>query len=91
MHNKNTDLNALNGLAVVYNAIDLKNIGRLTSTEDALDLAIKVFRHIENNIEPTKVDNPGKEDGSEKSDESESSNEKESLGFANYVIENCDD
>ena len=75
LHNKNTDLTALKALATVYGAIDLKNISRLTSTEDALDVSLKVFRHIENHITPTKLDNPGEKDGSENADESESGNE----------------
>ena len=70
LHNKNTDLKALKALATVYGAIDLKNISRLTSTEDALDVALKVFRHIENNITPTKMDNPGESDESKESSES---------------------
>ena len=70
LHNKNTELKALKALATVYGAIDLKNISRLTSTEDALDVALKVFRHIENNITPTKMDNPGESDESKKSNES---------------------
>ena len=69
LHNKNTDLKALNSLTDIYKVIDLKNINRLKSTGDALDIAVKVFLLIEKNIIPTKMDNPGEEDSSEDSDE----------------------
>ena len=75
LHNKNTDLKALKALEVVYGTIDLKNISRLTTTEDALEVAIKVFRHIENNITPTKMDNPGESDESKDSSESSDGSE----------------
>ncbi len=70
LHNKNTDLKALNSLTDIYKIIDLKNISRLKSTEEALDLAVKVFLLIEKNITPTKMDNPGESDESEESSES---------------------
>ena len=70
LHNKNTDLKALNSLTDIYKIIDLKNISRLKSTEEALDLAVKVFLLIEKNITPTKMDNPGESDESEESNES---------------------
>ena len=43
LFNKNTDLKALACLEEVYNIIDLKNIGRLTSTKHSLDVAIEVY------------------------------------------------
>jgi len=43
MFNKNTDLKALACLEEVYNIIDLKTIGRLTSTKHSLDVAIEVY------------------------------------------------
>ena len=70
LHNKNTDLKALNSLTDIYKLIDLKNISRLKSTEDAVSIAIKVFLLIEKNITPTKMDNPGESDESEESSES---------------------
>ena len=41
--NKNTDLDALPGLREIYRAIDLKNIARLKSTDDALEVAFKIY------------------------------------------------
>ena len=43
LFNKNTDLKALACLEEVHNIIDLKNIGRLTSTKHSLDVAIEVY------------------------------------------------
>jgi len=48
--NENRDLNALPGFMDIWNTIDLANIGRLNSTEEALDLAFKIFELVENNI-----------------------------------------
>ena len=41
--NKNTDLKALTCLEDIYNIIDLKTIGRLTSTTHSLEIAIKIY------------------------------------------------
>jgi hypothetical protein len=41
--NPKTDLNALSKLRQIYNTIDLRNIGRLKSSEDSLAVAIKVY------------------------------------------------
>ena len=46
LFNKNTDLKALACLEEVYNIIDLKTIGRLTSTKHSLDIAIEVYELI---------------------------------------------
>ena len=43
MFNKNADPTALKMLPQVYKAIDLKNIGRLTSTKHSLELAIIIY------------------------------------------------
>ena len=43
LFNKNTDLKALACLEEVHNIIDLKTIGRLTSTKHSLDVAIEVY------------------------------------------------
>ncbi len=78
LHNKNTDLKALNSLMDIYKLIDLKNVSRLKSTGEALDLAIKVFLLIEKNIIPAKMDNPGESDESGESNESENGEGNES-------------
>jgi len=43
MFNKNSDPTALKMLPQVYKAVDLKNIGRLTSTKHSLELAITIY------------------------------------------------
>ena len=44
MFNKNADPTALKMLPQVYKAVDLKNIGRLTSTKHSLELAITIYQ-----------------------------------------------
>ena len=41
--NKNTDLDALPGLRVIYNQLGLKNISRLTSTRDSFEVACDIY------------------------------------------------
>jgi hypothetical protein len=50
IHNKNRQLNALNGLKDIWNAIDLKNINRLKSTENSFDIACDIYMIVLNNI-----------------------------------------
>ena len=49
--NKNRDLNALKGLRTIWNLLDLKNISRLRTTDESLELAGKIFMVIQNNID----------------------------------------
>ena len=46
MFNKNADPTALKMLPTIYKAIDLKNIGRLTSTKHSLELAITIYKSL---------------------------------------------
>jgi hypothetical protein len=48
--NKFRDLNALKGLRAVWELLDLKNIQRLQSTKDSLDVAIEIFKVIESHV-----------------------------------------
>lgn len=48
--NPNRDLSALKGLKEVYKAIDFKDIKRLQTTKDALDVAFEVFQIVEKYI-----------------------------------------
>jgi hypothetical protein len=48
--NPNRQLDALKGLRAVWNLIDLRNIERLKDTQQALELAIEVFRTIKNTV-----------------------------------------
>ena len=44
MFNKNSDPTALKCLPTIYKAVDLENIGRLTSTKHSLELAIYIYK-----------------------------------------------
>jgi len=48
--NKNTNLNALNGLRHVWKIIDLKNISRLESTDHAFKVACHVYNAVMSNL-----------------------------------------
>jgi hypothetical protein len=58
LHNKNTDLNALNGLREIYKVIGLGSISRLKNSSDAFQIALKVFQIIMSNL-PTSEDGEG--------------------------------
>jgi len=49
--NRNTDLDALPGFRDIANIIDLKNIGRLTTTKDRFDVAVEVCKIIYANVD----------------------------------------
>jgi len=51
--NKNTDLKALKYLKGVYDMLDLRNIDRLKSTKDSLNLAIEIFKFLEPHVHRT--------------------------------------
>ena len=48
--NKNTDLSKLNGLRDIWKVLDIKNISRLVSTEDAFNTALDIYDVILNNV-----------------------------------------
>jgi hypothetical protein len=48
--NKNTNLNALKGLRDIWKTLDIKNIKRLNSSEDAFRVALNIFDVILNNL-----------------------------------------
>ena len=50
LHNKNTNLSALKGLRKIYRLINLKNISRLKTSKDTLDIALGVFTIIMNSM-----------------------------------------
>jgi len=67
--NPNRDLDALKGLRAIWKIMDLKNISRLKNTNDARDIAWKIFLEAESHIEaPKPSSNQEQEDDSEKSD-----------------------
>lgn len=75
--NKNTDLDALPGLREIYRTIDLKNISRLKSTEDALNVSFKIYDIIMKNIVTS---NESEEKESESKDGSGSSSDSNGEG-----------
>jgi len=62
LHNKNTDLKALNGLREIYKVIGLGSISRLKSSSDAFQIALKVFQLIMSNL-PSSEDGEGEGNG----------------------------
>jgi len=48
--NSNRNFNALPGLKQIWNVLDLKNVDRLKSTQDSLNVAAEIFKIIESNI-----------------------------------------
>ena len=73
LENSNRQLNALNGLRDIWNEINLPRIYRLTSSSDALEVALEVYDIILNNIDP--IIKP--ENSSSKEDEDGKLNERE--------------
>ena len=78
LHNEKTDLSKLKGLRAIYRMIDLKNIGRLKSTEDAFMLAINVVAEILKYV-PISESEPEQSNG-ENSEQSNDSNGEEDEG-----------
>lgn len=77
--NPNTDLDALPGLRDIYRLVDLRNISRLKTTKDALDVAFGMYDLITENLVPKpEIPTPKPEDG-----EGESSDEETSGGGNN--------
>ena len=55
--NTNRDINALPGLLDIWRVLDLRNIGRLPNTQESLEIAIKIFKIVEDNLpKPEKQD-----------------------------------
>ena len=70
--NSNRNFNALPGLMQIWKVLDLKNIDRLKSTQDSLNVAAEIFKIIEENIpKPEKQeDNGGDTNGEESTNSS---------------------
>ena len=77
IHNKNTNLSALKGLREIYKVIGLNTISRLKTTQDAFDVALKVFQIILNSL-PSLSDGEG--DGSGNGDQNEDNQPQNSEG-----------
>ena len=80
--NKNTRLDALNGLRKIWKELDIKNISYLENTKVALEVALKIFGVILDNLKDgvEKVDPDTGEVTYEKPDENKSSNGSSSDG-----------
>ena len=89
--NSNTRLDSVNGLKDIWNVVNLKNISRLKTTEDAFKTALDIYNVVLNNIpdgtEKTnketgeisvdRADGSGSTDGNTSSDENNKSEPKE--------------
>jgi len=62
------DLDALPGLRDIWKVLDLKNISRLESTADALEVAWKIFCIIEDNVEIPQADTEDGQSNTNRSD-----------------------
>ena len=92
LHNSNRQLNSLNGLRDIWNEINLPRISRLKNTEDALKVALEVYKIILNNIEPeikNDSDSDSEEGSKEKLNERENGDELGS-GNSNQKMQNDD-
>ena len=68
LHNEETDLSKLRGLRAIYRLINLSDIQRLKSTEDAFNLSIEVVAEILNHIELPDASGNQKQKGKGESD-----------------------
>jgi hypothetical protein len=57
--NPNRDLDALNGLRDIWNVLDLRNISRLKTSWDALEVAGQIFMIVQKSIDAAKQDESG--------------------------------
>ena len=78
--NENTDLDALPGLREIYRVIDLKNIARLKTTDDALEVAFKIYDIILKHADIDAIEE-NDEEGSEAGDGAEGEDEESSEGM----------
>lgn len=72
LHNKNTNLNVLNGLRDIYKVIGLGSINRLKNSLDALNVALKVFQIILTNLPTANSDESG--DGGQSNEDTQPEN-----------------
>jgi hypothetical protein len=80
--NANTDLDALNGLREIWKVLDLRGIGKLNSSEEVFEIALKIYDIVLNNIPDgiEKVDPDTGEITYEKADGTESTESSEMGG-----------
>ncbi len=92
--NINRNLNALIRLRDIWNVIDLKNIQRLTSTTDCLDVACDVFKIIKEalatNINQSNSDSDSQSENGDSDSQSEngdSDSQSENGDFVNSIVD----
>ena len=83
--NINRNLNALIRLRDIWNVIDLKNIQRLTSTTDCLDVACDVFKIIKEAL-ATNI-NQSNSDSDSQSENGDSDSQSENGNFVNSIVD----
>ena len=71
--NPNRQLNALSKLKQIWNVVDLQNIQRLESTKDALDVAIEIFKIVQDAVQENASDDQDDNNSGKKSSSSSSS------------------
>lgn len=73
--NSHRDLDALPKLREVWNVLDLKNIKRLTDTDECMKLAVVVFKLIENSLpaEQKPIESPNQQNGGDGESDDEQS------------------
>ena len=74
--NPNRRINALEVLPQVWNLIDLKNINRLKTSEDALNIAIEVYKIIRKQINDNQAKKQSTKDPGSSSRKNDSGNQK---------------
>jgi len=75
--NENTDLDALPGLREIYRVVDLMNIKRLKTTDEALEVAFKIYDIILKHVDIDAV-NENDEEGNSQGDGAEGDEDDES-------------
>ena len=73
--NINRDMNALPGLKDIWKLLDLRNIGRLHDTKEALHIAFQMFGIVESHL-PTPSDKPKSKQGTEGEEEGNGKDKK---------------
>jgi len=83
--NSNRNFDALPGLRAIWNILDLKNVDRLKTTQDSLDVATEIFKIIELNIpKPEKQD---REDDGDKTEDTDYDGKGDSCSSPNGTME----
>ena len=82
LQSKSTRLDALNGLRKISKIADLNNIGRITTTEEAFDVSLDIFREILNNCEANANGNE-KQSGGDEEDENSTEGDENGSGSGN--------